>query len=453
MTPAELSVAIRTVVAEAVAAGEFDAPVPESVHVERPRSKAHGDYASNVAMTLAKPAGRPPRQIAEIIAARLGGVAGVARVEVAGPGFLNITLESLGGVVTTILAAGARYGNNDEAAKQRINLEFVSANPTGPIHVGGTRWAAVGDAIARLLVASGAEVTREYYVNDAGAQISRFAASQLAAARGEPTPEGGYAGAYVAEVAARVLWSNPGLPTEPAETVLATFARAGVSFMLADIGVSLDSFGVHFDVWFSERSLATSGAVEHALDRLKAEGHVYEADGALWLRTTDFGDDKDRVLVKSDGDTTYFASDAAYYLDKRERGYDRCIYMLGADHHGYVGRLRAMVGCFGDDPDATLEVLIGQLVNVLRGGEPVRMSKRAGTFVTLDDLVELVGVDAARYSLARSSADSPLDIDVDVLASRTNDNPVYYVQYAHARQASLLRSAADLGLALDPVPT
>jgi arginyl-tRNA synthetase len=403
-----------------------------------------------VALVLAKQAGRPPRQIAEIVAARLTEVAGIAKVDVAGPGFLNVTLESLGGVVTAILAAGTRYGNNDEASKQRINLEFVSANPTGPIHVGGTRWAAVGDAIARLLTASGAEVTREYYVNDAGAQIARFAASQLAAARGEPVPDGGYAGSYVAEVAARVLWSNPGLPNEEPDAVLETFARAGVDFMLESIGQSLDAFGVHFDVWFSERSLATSGAVEHALERLRAEGHTYESDGALWLRTTDFGDDKDRVLVKSDGDTSYFTSDAAYYLDKRERGYDRCIYILGADHHGYIGRLRAMVGCFGDDPNQTLEIMIGQLVNVLRGGEPVRMSKRAGTFITLDDLVELVGVDAARYSLARSSVDSALDIDIDLLSSHTNANPVYYVQYVHARQASLLRNAAELGLSLDP---
>jgi arginyl-tRNA synthetase len=287
-------------------------------------------------------------------------------------------------------------------------------------------------------------------VHDAGAQIARFAASQLAAARGEPTPEGGYSGAYIAEVAARVLWANPGLPNEEPEAVLETFARAGVDFMLQSIGASLDAFGVHFDVWFSERSLATSGAIEHALDRLKAEGHTYEADGALWLRTTDFGDDKDRVLVKSDGATSYFTSDAAYYLDKRERGYDRCIYILGADHHGYIGRLRAMVGCFGDDPNQTLEIMIGQLVNVLRGGEPVRMSKRAGTFITLDDLVELVGVDAARYSLARSSVDSALDIDIDLLSSHTNANPVYYVQYAHARQASLLRNAGELGLSLDP---
>jgi arginyl-tRNA synthetase len=441
---------LRTVVAEAVAAGEFEVTVPETVHVERPRSKEHGDYASNVALTLAKQAGRQPRQIAEILAARLRTVEGIGAVDVAGPGFLNVTFTSLGGAITAIIEAGPEYGTNDAAAKQRINLEFVSANPTGPIHVGGTRWAAVGDALGRLLTASGAEVTREYYVNDAGAQIDRFAASQLAVAKGEPTPENGYAGGYIAEVAARVLWSHPGLPDEPLETALETFRLAGVEQMLESIRGSLDLFGVHFDVWFSERSLTASGAVVKALERLRAEGHTYEADGALWLRTTDFGDDKDRVLVKSDGDTSYFTSDAAYYLDKRERGFERCIYMLGADHHGYVGRLRAMVACFGDDPNETLEVLIGQLVNVMRGGEPVRMSKRAGTFITLDDLVELVGVDAARYSLARASVDSALDLDVDLLASQTNANPVFYVQYAHARLSSLLRGAHELGIALDP---
>ncbi len=450
MTPAALAIALRTVVEAAVAAGDFEAPIPESVHVERPRNRAHGDYASNVALVLAKAARRPPRQIAEMLADRLRKVEGVASVEVAGPGFLNVTFESLGGTVSHILAAGHEYGHNDSAADQRVNLEFVSANPTGPIHIGGTRWAAVGDALGRLLTASGAKVTREYYVNDAGAQIDRFAASLLAAAKGEPIPEDGYAGSYIAEVAARVLWTHPGLPNEPADAVLETFRRAGVEQMLATIRESLDRFGAHFDVWFSERSLATSGAIERALDRLRAEGHTYEADGALWLRTTDFGDDKDRVLIKSDGSTTYFTSDAAYYLDKRERGYDRCLYMLGADHHGYVGRLRAMVACFGDDPQETLEILIGQLVNVLRGGEPVRMSKRAGTFVALDDLVDLVGVDAARYSLARASVDSTLDLDVELLASHTNANPVFYVQYAHARLSSLLRHATDLGIALDP---
>ncbi len=450
MTPADLSVAIRAVVAEAVAAGEFDAPVPDAVHVERPRSKAHGDYASNVALVLAKQAGRSPRQIAEILSKRLRRVDGIAAVDVAGPGFLNVTFDSLGGVVNTIVDAGQEYGRNDSAAKQRVNLEFVSANPTGPIHVGGTRWAAVGDALSRLLSASGAEVTNEYYVNDAGAQIDWFAASQLAVVKGEPVPEHGYAGSYVAEVAARVLWAHPGLPNEPSEVVLETFRTAGIAQMLESIRESLDRFGVHFDVWFSEKSLTTSGAVEHALERLRVEGHTYEADGALWLRTTDFGDDKDRVLVKSDGSTSYFTSDAAYYLDKRERGFERCIYMLGADHHGYVGRLRALAACFGDDPSETLDILIGQLVNVMRGGEPVRMSKRAGTFITLDDLVDLVGVDAARYSLARSSVDSTLDLDVEVLASKTNANPVYYVQYAHARLSSLLRGAAELGISLDP---
>ncbi len=450
MTPAELSEVLRAVVADAVAAGEFDAPLPESVHVERPRSKEHGDYASNVALVLAKAAKRPPREIAELIATRLRQVEGISAVDVAGPGFLNISFASLGGIARTIVAAGERYGHNDAAAKQRINLEFVSANPTGPIHVGGTRWAAVGDAMARLLEASGAEVTREYYVNDAGAQITRFAASQLATAKGEPVPEDGYAGAYIAEVAARVLWSHPDLPNRPYEEVIETFASAGVAQMIDTIRTDLEGFGVTFDVWFSEKSLTASGAVERALERLRAEGHTYESEGALWLRTTDFGDDKDRVLVKSDGDTSYFTSDAAYYLDKRERGYERCIYLLGADHHGYVGRLRAMAACFGDDPAQTLQILIGQLVNVLRGGQPVRMSKRAGTFITLDDLVELVGVDAARYSLARASTDSAVDLDVDVLSSHTNANPVFYVQYAHARQSSLLRNAAELGLTLDP---
>jgi arginyl-tRNA synthetase len=450
MNPADLIAALRTVVAEAVAAGEFEVTVPETVHVERPRSKEHGDYASNVALTLAKQAGRQPRQIAEILAARLRTVEGIGAVDVAGPGFLNVTFTSLGGAITAIIEAGAEYGTNDAAAKQRINLEFVSANPTGPIHVGGTRWAAVGDALGRLLTASGAEVTREYYVNDAGAQIDRFAESQLAVAKGDPPPENGYAGSYIAEVAARVLWTHPGLPDEPLETALETFRRAGVEQMVASIRGSLDLFGVHFDVWFSELSLTASGAVTKALDRLRAEGHTYEADGALWLRTTDFGDDKDRVLVKSDGDTSYFTSDAAYYLDKRERGFARCIYMLGADHHGYVGRLRAMVACFGDDPNETLEVLIGQLVNVMRGGEPVRMSKRAGTFITLDDLVELVGVDAARYSLARASVDSALDLDVDLLASQTSANPVFYVQYAHARLSKLLRDGPELGVPLNP---
>jgi arginyl-tRNA synthetase len=380
-------------------------------------------------------------------------VPGIDEVDVAGPGFLNLRLAqaSLGQVAVTVVQRGAAYGSNDSAAGQRINLEFVSANPTGPIHVGGVRWAAVGDALARLLQASGAEVAREYYVNDAGLQIDRFAESLLAVAKGQPVPEDGYAGAYVPAVAARVLWRNAGLPAEDEAKVLEVLRTEGTALMVDDIRRSLASFGVEFDVWFSELSLATSGAVDRALERLRSQGRVYEADGAVWLRTTDFGDDKDRVLVKSGGETTYFTSDAAYYLDKRARGFDRVVIMLGADHHGYVGRMRAMAACFGDDPDRTLELPIGQLVNVLQSGQPIRMSKRAGTIVTLEDLVELVGVDAARYTLARSSADSSMDLDVDVVTRRSSDNPVFYVQYAATRAASVLRNAAESGLA-EPDP-
>jgi arginyl-tRNA synthetase len=351
-----------------------------------------------------------------------------------------------------VLAAGAAYGRNDVLAGQAVNLEFVSANPTGPVHIGSVRWAAVGDAVARLLEASGAKVAREYYVNDAGVQIDRFAASLHAAATGAPTPEDGYAGEYIAEWAQRALDREPGILDRPAEQALERFRVLGLQVALEEIRGSLAAFGVEFDVWFSEASLTESGAVERALDRLREQGHVFEADGAVWLRTTDFGDDKDRVLVKSDGTGTYFLSDAAYYVDKRIRGFDRCIYLLGADHHGYVGRLRALAACAGDDPDSTLEVKIGQLVNVLQAGQPVKMSKRAGTMVTLEDLVALTGVDAARYTLGRSSADTTMDLDVELVTRQTSDNPVFYVQYAGTRAASVLRNAAEMGIA-EPVPT
>ena len=448
MTPLELGAAVRAAVAAAVEAGDLAVPVPAEVSVERPRVASHGDYATSVALQLAKPAGRPPREVAELLAARLRSVAGIDSVDVAGPGFLNLRLAqaSLGQVAVQVLAQGAGYGRNESAAGQRIDVEFVSANPTGPIHLGGVRWAAVGDALARLLEASGAAVTREYYVNDAGVQIDRFAASLLAAAKGEPVPEEGYAGSYVPAVAARALWRNPGLPAEDEDKVLEVLRSEGTALMLDDIRESLRSFGVDFDVWFSELSLASSGAVERALQRLREQGHVFEQDGAVWLRTTDFGDDKDRVLVKSDGSGTYFLSDAAYYVDKRERGFDVCLYMLGADHHGYVGRLKALAACAGDDPERNIEILIGQMVNVLKGGEPIRMSKRAGTIVTLDDLVELTGTDAARYTLARSSTDSTLDLDVDLVTRQSSDNPVFYVQYAATRAASVLRNAAEMGI-------
>jgi arginyl-tRNA synthetase len=371
-------------------------------------------------------------------------------VDVAGPGFLNITLAegALGQIAVRAVTAGNDFGRTDVLAGQRLNLEFVSANPTGPVHIGGTRWAAVGDALARLLESSGADVTREYYLNDAGAQIDRFARSLQAAALGRPVPEDGYAGSYIGEIAAQVVESEPGLLDLPEDEQLRVFRARGVERMVAEIRSTLEAFGVHFDVFFSETSLHESGALEKAIARLRQEGHVYESDGAVWLRTTDFGDDKDRVLVKADGEPTYFAADCAYYLDKRERGFDKVVLMLGADHTGYVGRYKALVAATGDDPDAHLEILIGQLVNLLRDGEPVRMSKRAGTVITLEDLVEAIGADAARYALARASVDQQIDIDIDLWTRKTNDNPVFYVQYAHARISSVLRNAADLGLSL-----
>jgi len=440
-------------VTAAVDAGELDVPVPAQVVVERPKNRDHGDYATSIALQLAKAAGRPPRDVAEVLAARLRSEDGIASVDIAGPGFLNVRLAeaALGQVARTVLAEAASYGRNDALTGQAVNLEFVSANPTGPVHIGSVRWAAVGDAVARLLEASGAKVTREYYVNDAGVQIDRFAASLHAAATGAPTPEDGYAGDYIGEWAQRVLDREPGLLDRPETEAIERFRVLGLQVALEEIRGSLADFGVDFDVWFSEASLTESGAVERALTRLREQGHVYEDEGAVWLRTTDFGDDKDRVLVKSDGTGTYFLSDAAYYVDKRARGFDRCIYLLGADHHGYVGRLRALAACAGDDPDRTLEVKIGQLVNVLQGGQPVKMSKRAGTMVTLEDLVALTGVDAARYTLGRSSADTTMDLDVDLVTRQTSDNPVFYVQYAATRAASVLRNAAEMGIA-EPTP-
>jgi arginyl-tRNA synthetase len=453
VTPDELAAAVRRVTGDAVAAGELTVGVPAEVVVERPKNSQHGDYATGLALQLAKAAGRPPREVAEVLAGRLRAIEGVASVEVAGPGFLNVRLAeaALGKVAVTVLGAGASYGRNDALAGQTINLEFVSANPTGPAHVGSVRWAAVGDSMARLLEASGAKVTREYYVNDAGVQIDRFAESLYAAATGQKTPPEGYAGEYIGEWAQRVLEREPGLLDLPADTALERFRVIGLQVALEEIRGSLTAFGVEFDVWFSEASLTESGAVDRALARLQEQGHVFEADGAVWLRTTDFGDDKDRVLVKGDGTGTYFLSDAAYYVDKRARGFDRCIYMLGADHHGYVGRLRALAACAGDDPSRTLEVRIGQLVNVLQSGLPVKMSKRAGTMVTLEDLVAMTGVDAARYTLARASSDSTMDLDVDVVTRQTSDNPVFYVQYAATRAASVLRNAAEMGIA-EPTP-
>jgi arginyl-tRNA synthetase len=450
VTPEQLSDVVRSAVATAVERGVLAVAVPDEVVIERPKNPEHGDYATNIALRLAKGAGRPPREVADLLAAELRAVDGIAGVDVAGPGFLNITLakDALGQLAVRAVTAGASYGQTDTLAGQRLNLEFVSANPTGPVHIGGTRWAAVGDALGRLLTASGAEVSREYYFNDAGAQIDRFARSLMATAAGQPVPEDGYAGDYIRDIAARVVAAEPGVLDRSDDEQLAVFRTRGVELMWEEIRGSLADFGVVFDTYFSERTLHESGALEKAVARLREQGHVYEADGAVWLRTTDFADDKDRVLVKSDGEPTYFAADCAYYLDKRERGFDKVVIMLGADHTGYVGRYKALVAAMGDDPDAHLEILIGQLVNLVRDGEPVRMSKRAGTVVNLADLVESIGADAARYALARASIDQQIDLDLDLWSRKSNDNPVFYVQYAHARISSVLRNATDLGLSL-----
>ena len=448
MTPEELAAAVLAAVRAAVDAGELAVSVPDSAVVERPKSREHGDYATNVALRLAKPAGRPPREVAERIAARLREHAGIARVDVAGPGFLNVTLakDALAGLVRTVVETGPAYGRGEVNAGRHLNLEYVSANPTGPLHLAHARWAATGDSLARLLVASGAEVTREYYFNDAGAQIDRFTASLVAAATGQPTPQSGYGGDYIEQIATAVAAANPGVLDEPEEKRSEVFRSEGIELMLASIKRSLADFGAEFDVYFSERTLHVNGEIDEAVTRLREQGHVYEADGALWLHTSEFGDDKDRVLVRSDGRPTYFNADCAYYLDKRRRGADRLVYLLGADHHGYVGRLRAIAAGFGDDPDQTVEVIIGQLVSLLGG----RMSKRAGNLVTLDEGMRLIGTDALRYALVRWSMDSPIDIDVELWAARTNDNPVFYVQYAHARLASLGRNARELGVSLPP---
>ena len=454
VNPVELSAAVSAAVAACLDAGEFEGTRPAEVVVERPKSREHGDYATNVALRLAKAAGRPPREIAESIATRLRPINGIARVEVAGPGFLNITLAAgaFGELAATIVRAGEAYGHSDTFAGQKLNLEFVSANPTGPVHIGAVRWAAVGDALARLLQACGAQVTREYYFNDAGSQIERFARTLREVANGGAVPEDGYAGSYVDEIAQQVLDRNPGVLNLPDEEQTEIFQRDGVELMFAEIKSSLAEFGVIFDVYFNERDLHESDELNAALKRLRDQGNTYEADGATWLRSTAYGDDRDRVLVRGNGEWTYFAADCAYYLDKRERGFDKVVIMLGADHHGYVNRLRAMVTCFGDDPDETLEILVGQLVNLVKDGEPVRMSKRAGTLVLLSDLVEAIGADAARYALARYSTDQSIDLDLDLWARQTSDNPVYYVQYAHARLASLQRNAAELGIVRAPDP-
>lgn len=448
MTPEQLAEAIRDALSALAERGELPVAVPEKVVVERPKNRDHGDWATNVAMQLAGKGGANPRQLAELIATELRKLDGVEEVAVAGPGFINLFVSdsAAGALALEILEQGEAYGKGILLAGVKLNLEFVSANPTGPIHLGGTRWAAVGDALARVLQAQGALVVREYYFNDHGAQIDRFARSLVAAALGESAPEDGYAGAYILEIAQQIVSVQPEILTLGPEERQEAFRAAGVDLMFEQIRKSLHDFGVDFDVYFHENSLYESGAVEKAVQRLREAGHIFEQEGAVWLRSSSFGDDRDRVVIKSDGDAAYIAGDIAYYLDKRNRGFDRCIYMLGADHHGYVPRMMALCAAFGDTPGQHMEILIGQLVSLVRAGEPVRMSKRAGNVVTMEDLVDAVGVDAARYALTRSSINSTLDIDLELLAKKTNDNPVFYVQYAHARTRQVDRNAEAAGM-------
>ena len=442
----EISAAILQVLRDAHS--QLNCDIPTSLTLERPKNRDHGDYATSIALALSKPSGIAPRKIAEIIVAGLKARKDIAALEIAGPGFVNITLDksSQGGVIANILAAGKTFGHGNKLNGIAINLEFISANPTGPLHLGHTRWAAVGDALGRVLSAAGAKVAREFYINDRGVQMDKFGASLQSAALGQPRPEDGYHGAYIDDLAKEVVQANPEVMKLSGEEQTFAFRDIGYKLQLAQQQSVLDKFGTHFDVWFSEKSLYDNNFFAHCQEVLKSKGHVFVDGGAIWLRTTDFGDDKDRVMVKSDGSMAYFASDSAYYISKRERGFEICIYMLGADHHGYTGRLKALAACNGDDPEYSVEILIGQMVKIMEGGEEVKLSKRAGTIITLEELVEKVGVDAARYTLIRYPVDTPMVMDVDVLRSRTNENPVYYVQYAHARICAVLRNATDLGI-------
>jgi arginyl-tRNA synthetase len=449
VTPEQISLAILQVLADLKKEGRLPGgDVPSEVVVERPKNRDHGDWSTNVAMQLSGHFNLKPRDFAELLVEKLQNTEGIEQVTIAGPGFINLFVSNsaAGALAKQIVELGSEYGKADSLAGQKLNLEFVSANPTGPIHLGGTRWAAVGDSLARILQSQGADVVREYYFNDHGAQIDRFALSLMAAARGEPTPEDGYAGAYIQEIATAIVKNNPSILSLSSVEAQEEFRKAGVEMMFEQIKQSLHDFGVDFDVYFHENSLYESKAVEKAVAKLKTLGHMFEQEGALWLRSSSFGDDRDRVVIKSDGNASYIAGDIAYYLDKRSRGFDRAIYMLGADHHGYIGRMHAVCAAFGDQPGQNMEILIGQLVSLVRAGEPVRMSKRAGTVVTMEDLVDAVGVDAARYSLVRSSINSTLDIDLELLAKKTNDNPVFYVQYAHARTKQVDRNASEQGL-------
>jgi arginyl-tRNA synthetase len=410
--------------------------------LERPPKPEFGDYSTNAAMLLAPALGEQPRGTAEKLAEELGrSLEGtVERVEVAGPGFLNLFLTDAWyrRAAAVLAEQGDRLGRplGADQATERFNLEFVSANPTGPVTAASGRHAAYGDSVARLLEFTGHPVVREYYKNDRGGQIDLFARSIAARMKGEPVPEGGYEGDYVTELAESL--EQEGLAADDLDAL----ARRGMSLMVERIEQTLHRYNVVYDTWSSERELHESGAVERALSELREGGHIYESEGATWLRTTSFGDDKDRVLIRSEGDPTYFLSDIAYHRDKLERGADRLINVLGADHHGYPPRLRAALEALGYEPDV-LETPIMQLVHVVEGGERAQMSKRRGEFVTLDELIDDIGADAARFFMLQRSHDTPVDLDLELARKTSNENPVYYVQYAHARIASILRKAGE----------
>ncbi|MFM6982052.1 MAG: arginine--tRNA ligase [Microbacteriaceae bacterium] len=452
MNPDVLSELIAVVARDVIAVREPEVAASidsSAIAFERPKNRDHGDWATSVALKLAKRVGMAPRDLAAELAGRIAEIEGVSSVDIAGPGFLNIRLDAsaAGEIARSIVEAGSEFGRNDSLVGQTINLEFVSANPTGPLHIGHTRWAALGDSLGRVLSASGARVANEFYVNDAGAQMDVFGESVLAAALGEPTPENGYPGEYVQELGRIALERRPDLVSMDRAEAILVAREIGYETQLQEIKDSLSRFNVHFDVWFSERTLhAGSGAggslIDDAIERLRAQGHVFDEDGAVWVRTTDFGDDKDRVITRGNGIFTYFAADAAYYPSKGDRGFQHKIYLLGADHHGYVHRLKALAGSAGDDPEKDIEVLIGQLVSI----NGAKLSKRAGNIIELNDLQAWLGTDALRYSLARYPADSPLTLDPELLQKRTNDNPVFYVQYAHARTNAVARNAATAGV-------
>ena len=453
MEPSALATEIADICVRLAQAASVEISVSVTdVALERPRSKEHGDWATSIALKVAKSFQKPPRDVATDIAQGLRQVDGVASVDIAGPGFINITVDagSAGELLATIVNAGDAYGSGDELTGETINLEFVSANPTGPLHIGHTRWAALGDSLARVLRKAGAAVVSEFYVNDAGAQMDVFGLSVLAAAKGEATPENGYQGAYITDLALRVLAKHPDLLNLEESEQLATARDTAYGLQLDEIKESLRRFNVHFDVWFEEHSLHLPGPdgaslIDLSVQRLRQTGHVYDEDDAVWVRTTDFGDDKDRVIKRGNGAYTYFAADAAYYLSKSDRGFRRKIYLLGADHHGYIHRLKALAGAAGEDPENNVEILIGQLVSI----NGAKLSKRAGNIVELDDLQAWLGTDALRYTLGRYPADSPLTLDSDILTKRSNDNPVFYVQYAHARTHQVARNAEAAGVSRD----